>query len=80
MYRLYIWNPWSFGRWIYSGEFATKKEVAKQIKNKRETTYKITKNDSVVEFHEAQGYCWRNGMVRPRLIMKGRTTMEEYLR
>lgn len=27
MYKLYFWYPWSFGKWIYKGEFATNKEV-----------------------------------------------------
>lgn len=72
MYKLYIWNPWDFGKWIYKGEFATKKEVNEQIKNKRETTYKITKDDDVVEYHEAQGYCWRYGMVSPTPIKVAR--------
>ena len=34
MYKLYRWNPWNFGEWIYKGEFATKKELNEQIKNK----------------------------------------------
>lgn len=68
MYKLYIWYSWEFGKWIYKGEFATKKEVNEQINNKRETTYKITHGDDVVEYHEAPGYCWRYGMVRPKPI------------
>lgn len=68
MYKFYIWYPWDFGKWIYKGEFETKKEVNEQIKNKKETTYKITKGDDVVEYHEAQSYCWKYGMVRPKLI------------
>ena len=68
MYKLYFWNPWNFGEWIYKGEFATEKELNEQIKNKRETTYKIIKDDNVIEYHEAQAYCWRYGMVRPKPI------------
>lgn len=68
MYKLYRWNPWNFGEWIHQGEFATKKELNEQIKNKRETTYKVIKDNKVVEYHEAQGYCWRYGMVRPKPI------------
>lgn len=68
MYKLYVWYPWSFGKWIYKGEFATKQEVNEQIANKRETTYKVMKDNNVVEYHEAQGYCWRYGMVRPKRI------------
>ena len=45
MYKLYIWYPWSFGRWIYKGEFTSLKALKEQIKNKRETTYKITKEN-----------------------------------
>lgn len=67
MYELYIWYPWDFGKWIYKGKFATKKQVSEQIHNKRETTYKVVKNGAVVEYHEAAGYCWRNGMVQPKL-------------
>lgn len=72
MYKLYIWYPWEFGKWIYKGKFTTKKEINEQIKNKRETTYKITKCGVIVEYHEAQGYCWRYGMVRPKPIKQGR--------
>ena len=68
MYKLYFWNPWTFGQWIYKGEFSTKKEINAQIKNKRETTYKIIQDDKVVEYHEAAGYCWRYGMIRPKQI------------
>lgn len=68
MYKLYRWNPWNFGAWIYQGEFATKKELNGQIKNKREITYKVIKDNKVIEYHEAQGYCWRYGMVRPKPI------------
>lgn len=69
MYKLYIWNPWDFGKWIYKGEFKTKKEVSEQISNKRETTYKVEKENKVVEYHEAAGYCWRYGMVKPKSII-----------
>ena len=68
MYKLYIWYPWDFGKWIYKGKFATKKDISEQITNKRETTYKIIKGDDVVEYHEAQGYCWKYGMSRPKPI------------
>ena len=68
MYKLYLWNPWNFGQWICKGEFSTKKEVNEQIKNKKETTYKITKGNKVVEYHEAAGYCWKYGMIRPKQI------------
>ena len=68
MYKLYVWYPWSFGKWIYKGAFKTTKELLKQITNKRETTYKIIKDNEVVAYHEAQGYCWRYGMVRPKHI------------
>jgi hypothetical protein len=40
----------------------------KQISNKRETTYKIVKNDEIVEYHLAQSHCWRYGMVKPKII------------
>lgn len=72
MYKLYIWNPWNFGEWIYKGEFSTKKELNEKIANKRETTYKVIKDNKMVEYHEAQGYCWRYGMVRPKPIKVGR--------
>ena len=68
MYKLYIWYPWAFGKWIYKGEFATRQKLNEQLKNKRKTTYKIVKDNDVVEYHEAQGYCWRYGMVRPKHI------------
>lgn len=71
MYELYIWNPWNFGQWIYKGEFETKEKLNNEIKNKRETTYKVIKSNKVVEYHEAQGYCWRYGMVRPKAIKVG---------
>jgi len=45
-----------------------KKDISEQITNKRETTYKIIKGDDVVEYHEAQGYCWKYGMARPKPI------------
>ena len=70
MYILYIWNPWNFGHWICKGGFATKKEANNQIQNKRETTYKIVKDNDIVEYHEAAGYCWRYGMVRPKRLCK----------
>lgn len=68
MYELYFWYPWDFGKWICKGEFATREELDEQIQNRRETTYKIVKDNKVVEYHEAQGYCWRFGMVRPNPI------------
>lgn len=68
MYKLYFWYPWSFGKWICKGVYSTKKELSIQIKNKRETTYKIVKDNEVIEYHEAAGYCWRYGMVRPKSI------------
>lgn len=68
MYELYFWYPWGFGKWIYKGGFVTKEELYEQIKNKRETTYKIVKGNEVVEYNEAQGYCWRYGMVKPKPI------------
>jgi hypothetical protein len=67
MYKLYIWYPWNFGKWLYKGAFATQQELNKQIKNKRETTYKIIKNNNIIEYHEASSYCWRYGMVKPEL-------------
>lgn len=67
MYKLYFWNPWDFGKWIYKGEFKTKKELYGQIKNKSETTYKITKDDEIVEFHKARSHCWKYGMIEPKL-------------
>ena len=68
MYKLYIWYPWGFGKWIYKGEFTTKNKLNEQIKNKRETTYKVVVDNNVVEYHEAQGYCWKYGMVKPKSI------------
>lgn len=68
MYKLYLWYPWYFGKWIYKGEFATKKELYAQIQNRRETTYKVEKDECVVEYHEAAGYCWRYGMAMPKRI------------
>ena len=68
MYELYIWYPWEFGKWIYKGKFPTKEKLNKQIKNKRETTYKITKDNNIIAYHGAAGYCWRCGMVRPKSI------------
>lgn len=67
MYQLYIWNPWDFGKWIFKGEFQTKKQTMRQIHNKREATYKIVRCGEVIEYHEAQSYCWRYGMVRPKV-------------
>lgn len=69
MYKLYFWYPWEFGRWIYQGEFSTKKELNEQIKNKNEITYKVVKDDKVIEYNEAKSYCWRCGMVRPKPIV-----------
>lgn len=69
MYKLYVWYPWSFGRWIYQGEFATIKSLKEQIKNKREITYKITKEDQVLEYHKAQSSCWRYGMIEPKTVV-----------
>ena len=66
MYELYLWNPWNFGQWVYKGEYKTKREIYEQITNKRETTYKITKDGLVIELHEAASHCWRCGMVRPK--------------
>lgn len=37
MYKLYIWYPWDFGKWIYKGEFATKKRY-------KRTDYKQKRN------------------------------------
>lgn len=65
MYELYIWYPWNFGRWMHRGKFETQEKLNSQIKNKRETTYKVIKDNEVVEYHEAPNYCWRYGMVRP---------------
>lgn len=67
MYKLYIWYPWSFGRWIYKGEFTSLKALREQIKNKREATYKIVQDEKILEYHEAQNSCWRYGMVRPKI-------------
>ena len=67
MYELYIWNPWNFGKWIPKGEFTTKTEINKYLQNKRETTYKIIKDNLVIEYHEARGYCWRYGMIKPKM-------------
>lgn len=69
MYKLYIWYPWSFGRWIYKGEFTSLKALKEQIKNKRETTYKITKEDRVLEYHKAQSNCWRYGTIEPKAVV-----------
>ena len=69
MYELYIWNPWNFGKWIPKGDFTTKTEINKYLQNKRETTYKIIKDNLVIEYHEAQGYCWRYGMVKPKTLI-----------
>lgn len=66
MYELYIWYPWNFGQWIYKGEFETKEKLNNEIKNKKETTYKVIKDNKVVEYHEAASYCWRYGMVKPQ--------------
>lgn len=66
MYELYAWYAWGFGNhWVYQGKFETKQAAYCHMKNKNEATYKIIKDNKVVEYHEAPHYCWRYGMSIP---------------
>lgn len=66
MYKLFFWNPWNFGQWIFQTQAETVKELLSIVKKRDSLTYKIQKEGEIIRFREAAGCYWRYGMVRPR--------------
>ena len=69
MYKMWFWNPWDFGRWIFQKEARTIGELMELVKGKPSITYKITQDDQIVAVRKAASHWWRPGMVEPKDLL-----------
>lgn len=68
VFRLWFWNPWDFGHWIFQKEAKTIGELLSLVVGKPSVTYKITRDDKIVKSRKAASHWWRHGMVEPKDI------------